>query len=260
MRIITLTLLLAASAATAQVDYSISDGDADLTLSIDSGETIVFLNTFPVDPDGTFVDRISAAYGRVGGPSALDGLPVTILLYEDLDGGSPQNAELLWSTTTPMRDGNTDVLNDYPVPLVRVRHTLVVGFLFRNTRPFPIFIGALDTDAPIELERSWTGFDIAISPSNLTTIPKTQWGPQEDFAASGNFRIEARGQTTDGIDLTLSSAPGITRLEWTGPAEGYTVERSAAPLFDTTETLAVDLQATSFDDSEDGQSWYYLVF
>ena len=61
--------------ALAQVDYSISDGTADLTLSIDPAETIVFLNTFPVDAQGAYIDRIRVAYGRVGGPSSLDGQP-----------------------------------------------------------------------------------------------------------------------------------------------------------------------------------------
>ena len=77
------------------------DGDpAELVISIDPGESMVWMNTFPVDPGGAYIDAIRVAYGRVGSPSALNGLPVTILLYEDTNGGSPQDAVLKWSTTT----------------------------------------------------------------------------------------------------------------------------------------------------------------
>lgn len=248
--------------AAAQVGYSISDGAADLTLSIDRSESIVFLNTFPVDPNGEYIDQILVAYGRVGGPSLLNGKAVKILLYEDANGGSPQDATLLWSFDTAIANGNTDILNAYTVPRVRVGNTLVVGFYFRNTTFSSIFIGALDTSEPTLLERSWSGYAASIDPANLSAIPAAQWGAQESFGFPGNFRIEARGQRTDGIALELQPRPelGVVRLTWTGSKSSYTVERSAGPDFASAQTLSSGAM-TTYDDPAlgDGATWFYRV-
>lgn len=252
----------AASPAAAQVGYSISDAVAELTLSIDRSEAVVFLNTFPVEPQGAYIDQILVAYGRVGGPTLLNGKPVKILLYEDSDGGSPVNATLLWSFNATIANGNTNTLNVYSVPRLRVQGTLVVGFYYNNTTLTPVFIGALDTSEPIFLERSWSGFATAIDPANLGAIPPSQFGTQESFGTPGNFRIEARGQATDGITLNVEKRPelGAVRLTWTGSKPSYVLERAASGDFAAAQTLTSGA-VTSYDDPtlDDGTTWYYRV-
>jgi hypothetical protein len=245
-----------------QVGYSITDGVADLTLSIDPSEAIVFLNTFPVAPGGAYIDQVLVAYGRAGGPSALNGKPVRILLYEDTNGGSPQDAALLWSFNTTIANGNTDVLNVYSVPRMRVVNTLVVGFYYRNTTFAPVYVGALDTTEPTLLERSWFGFGAPFDPAHLDTIPAAQSGFQESSGNPGNFRIEARGQPTDGIALSVEKQTdlGLVRLSWTGTRSSYVLERASRPDFADAQTLASGTLA-SYDDPAlaDGTTWYYRV-
>src|SRR5262245_24182647 len=105
MRATSVSLLVALAVsiprlAHADAEYTLADGAAELAVSIDPAETLVWMNTFPVDAAGPYVDTIRVAYGRVGGPSALNNLPVRILLYEDPNGGSPQDARLVWSFST----------------------------------------------------------------------------------------------------------------------------------------------------------------
>lgn len=261
-----LPLLLAAGLsvppAAAQVSYSITDGAADVALGIDRSEGVVLLNTFPVDPNGSYIDQILIAYGRVGGPSLLNGRPVRILLYEDVNGGSPQDALLLWSLDTTIANGNTNVLNVYNVPRLHVTGTLVAGYYFYNSLFTSMFIGPLDTSEPTLLDRSWWGYATSIDPAHLENIPTGQWGNQESSTSSpaGNYRIEVRGQATDGIALSLESHPelGVVRLTWTGSKPSYVLERASSPSFADAQVLASGAIAT-YDDPAlgDGATWYY---
>jgi hypothetical protein len=148
----------------------------------------------------------------------------------------------------------------YNVPLIRVATTLVVAFHYRNTTASSVFIGALDTTAPTFLERSYAGFATTIDPAHLENIPPGQWGSQESFGTPGNFRIEARGQATDGIALTVEGRPelGVVRLNWTGTKPSYLLERASTPDFADAQTLATGT-LTSYDDPvlADGATWYY---
>lgn len=250
--------------AQADAEYSISDGAAELALSIDPSESLVLFNTFAVDPAGVYIDQVRIAYGRVGGPTPLNGQAVRILLYEDLDGGSPQNATLLWSFDTTVANGNTNTLNLYAVPLIRVRHTLVAGFYYRNINPLPVFIGALDTTPPHFAGRSYFGFAASIDPANLGAIPPSQFMTQEASGNSGNYRIEARGRlTADGITLQVAKLPalGVVRLSWTGARPSYQVERASRADFSDALVLASGLTGSSYDDPvlPDGRSWFYRV-
>ena len=154
----------------ADAEYSISDGAAELAISIDPGESMVWMNTFPVDPGGSYIDTIRVAYGRVGGPSTLNGLTVRILLYEDVPGGSPQDAVLKWSLSTTIENANSNVLCVYRVPEMFIVGNLVAAALFENPTAVAKGIGALDRTLPFFLERSYVGFAVSIDPS-LTLNP-----------------------------------------------------------------------------------------
>src|SRR3954466_15883285 len=73
----------------ADVTYSIDDGSAERALGIDPGEDVIWFDTFPVQGGGEVINSISASYGRPGLSGALNGFPISILLYEDTDGGDP---------------------------------------------------------------------------------------------------------------------------------------------------------------------------
>src|SRR3954467_4240198 len=91
---------LATFAQGAGFTYSIDDGTAERALGIDPGEDVIWFNTFAVQAGGEIIDSISASYGRPGLAGTLNGFPVTILLYEDTDGGSPWNAVLKQSVSS----------------------------------------------------------------------------------------------------------------------------------------------------------------
>src|SRR5690349_19755569 len=109
------------SSAAADVVYSVDDGTSELAIGIDPNEDQIWFNRFDVQAGGDVITSISVAYGRPNGPSALNGLPVTILLYEDLNGGSPLDAVLKTSINTTVANGNTNILNRYPITPTAVR-------------------------------------------------------------------------------------------------------------------------------------------
>jgi hypothetical protein len=268
---IVVVLLLMCSVATAQaaVEYKIADGHADLVLSIDPDETLVLMNTFPVDPAGQYIERIRIAYGRVGGPTALNGLPVKILLYEDTNGGSPQDATLLWSQDAVIANGNTDILNDYVVPGILVHDTLVAALYFKNIRAFPVYIGALDTTAPTLTARSYFGFlsggGAVLDPANLGQIPASQFMAQEASGNPGNYRMQVRGRSTQNADVSLSAsrivASGSVRLGWSGSEPTYDVERASQRDFSNGVVIAPGVTGPTYDDPvlTDGATWFYRV-
>jgi hypothetical protein len=258
--------LLATPAAHADAVYAIADTHADIVASIDPDETLVYMNTFPVDPAGEYIDLIRTSYGRVGGPTPLNGLPVKILLYEDLDGGSPQNATLLWSADAVIANGNTDVLNDYPVPNVLVHGNVVAAIFYKNTRTTAVFISPLDTTLPTYSQQTYfgyTGEGVLLDPANLAAIPAGQFMAQEDSGTPGNYRIEARGRASDGIALTIVRivAPDVVRLSWTGSKAAYDVERASRPDFSDAIVIAAGIPGPTYDDpvSADGMTWFYRV-
>jgi hypothetical protein len=259
-------LALPGTTACADAAYSITDGVAELAVSIDPGESMVWMNTFPVDPGGSYIDAIRVAYGRVGGPSALDGLSVRILLYEDAGGGSPQDAVLKWSFPATIANANTNVLNAYRVPEIKIAGTLVVAALFENTTGVAKGIGALDRTTPFYPDRSYVGFAAGIDPTDLGAIPAGQFGTMESLGSAGNFRIEAHGRAAvddDAVSLTIdpSAPPGLVHLAWTGAQATFDVERASTAEFSDGRILAPAVADTFFDDTtwDDGLLWFYRV-
>jgi hypothetical protein len=257
---------LRGTTARADAEYAIADGVAELTISIDPGESMVWMNTFPVDPGGAYIDAIRVAYGRVGGSSTLNGLPVRILLYEDANGGAPQDAVLKWSFTTTIANANTNVLNVYRVPELLIVGNLVAAALFQNQTAVAKGIGALDHSPPSFADRSYVGFSASIDPADLAAIPAAQFGTIESFGSVGNFRVEAHGRAAvddAAVALTIDpSAPaGLVHLAWTGAQLSYDVERASTPDFSDGQIIAAGVTGSSFDDAtwNDGRSWFYRV-
>ena len=259
--------MAAVTSAWGGVEYSIADGHAELALSIDVDETVIFMNTFPVDPGGQYIDQIRVAYGRVGGPAVPNQAPVKIVLYEDANGGSPQDATLLWSGDAVIANPNTDVINPYPVPGILVHGTLVAAVYFKNTFPSPIFITALDTTAPSPFQRSFFGYTgelETMDPANLGAIPPGQFMAQEESGNTGNYRIEARGRAVEegpGLSVSRGVTPDAIQLSWSGSQPTYTVYRASRSDFSDAVMIAIGVAGPTYDDpvAADGQTWFYRV-
>jgi hypothetical protein len=193
----------------ATVDYLIDDGSSERAIGIDPGEDTIWFNTFPVQAGGEVIDSISAAYGRPGSTSPLNGLPVSILLYEDLDGGSPWNAVLKRSVPATVANGNTNTLNVYPIPPTEIHGTLLAAVLFRNTTTTNRFISALDQTAPTFPDRSYYGFAVGLNENDLSSIPAGQFGTIESLNQVGNWVLRAHGVSIPEPALGIIGCMGV---------------------------------------------------
>jgi hypothetical protein len=183
------------AARAADVTYSYDDGSSEQAIGIDPGEDSLWFNRFAVQSGGEVVTSISVAYGRPGSTSPLNGLPVTILLYEDVDGGAPWNAVLKQSVDVTVANGNTNTLNTYAIPATEVHGTLLAAFVFRNTTTTNRFIGALDRTLPHVSDGSFYGYTVEdMNVNDLSTIPDTQRGTIESINFAGNWLIRATAQ------------------------------------------------------------------
>ena len=111
----------------ADVTYTIDDGSAERALGIDPGEDVIWFNTFAVQAGGEIIDSISASYGRPGLSGALNGMPISILLYEDTDGGDPYNAVLKQSLNTTIANANSNTLNVYNITPTEIHGSAAGG-------------------------------------------------------------------------------------------------------------------------------------
>jgi hypothetical protein len=178
----------------ADVNYVIDDGSAERALGIDPGEDVIWFNTFPVQPGGEVIDSISASYGRPGLAGTLNGFPITILVYEDADGGDPFNAVLKTSTTSTIANANTNTLNLYSLNPTEVHGTLLAAVLFRNTTTVSKFITPSDETAPTLAGRSFFGFTVDdLNQNDLSTIPLANRGTSEGVGFPGNWLVRAHG-------------------------------------------------------------------
>ena len=179
--------------------YSIDNGTAEDSVGFGpagTGNDLVWMNTFPKVAGAEKITTISVAYGTPAFPGgATNGTPVRILLYNDPDGGSPQNAVLLVDFPGVVAGANTNTFITYDIPdTVIASNTLVAGVLMANslgaTNPYPC---ALDTDPPAEAQRSFIGFGAAntVNPANLGALGGNFLA--EEAIAPGNWLIRANG-------------------------------------------------------------------
>lgn len=178
----------------ADVTYTIDDGSAERALGIDPGEDVIWFNSFPVQAGGEMIDSISASYGRPGLTGALNGFPISILLYEDTDGGDPFNAVLKQSLNSTIANGNTNTLNVYDLTPTEIHGTLLAAVLFRNTTAVSKFITPSDETAPTFAGRSFFGFTVDdLNQNDLSTIPLANRGTAESAGFPGNWLVRAHG-------------------------------------------------------------------
>jgi hypothetical protein len=178
----------------ADVTYSIDDGSAERALGIDPGEDVIWFNTFPVQGGGEVINSISASYGRPGLSGALNGFPISILLYEDTDGGDPYNAVLKTSLNTTIANANSNTLNVYNLTPTEVHGTLLAAVLFRNTTAVSKFITPSDETAPVFASRSFFGFTVDdLNQNDLSSIPLANRGTAESAGFPGNWLVRANG-------------------------------------------------------------------
>lgn len=191
--LVAIALLVAPAVAGADVLYSVDDGTAELGLGIDSGEDMVWMNRFPVQSGGEVITSISAAYGRPGGQTIPNGLAVSILLYQDTNGGSPFDATLLREIPAFTANCNTNILNDYPIPATAVSGDLIAAVMLRNRTGVTLFLAPLDRTAPSFNDSSFFAYNVGLDQFNLETVPLANRGTTESLGAAGNFLLRANG-------------------------------------------------------------------
>lgn len=178
----------------ADVTYQIDDGSAERALGIDPGEDVIWFNSFPVQASGEVIDSISASYGRPGLSGALNAFPISILLYEDTDGGDPFNAVLKTSLNTTIANANSNTLNVYNLTPTEIHGTLLAAVLFRNTTTVSKFITPSDETVPAFAGRSFFGFTVDdLNQNDLSSIPLANRGSPEGIGFPGNWLVRAHG-------------------------------------------------------------------
>ncbi len=191
----------------AQVSYVIDDGFAETAVSISPGETAIWMTSFPVAPGGEVIDRLSAMFGRPGGPSALNGLVASILLFQDANGGSPRDAVLLRRVEAAITGANTTALLDTAIPPTPVTGHLVAGVLFTNSSSVVKGIAPLDRTTPTLSDRSYFGFSTgAMDPSDLSSLPASDFASIESFGLAGNWVLRASGTPIPCPSVLLAAA------------------------------------------------------
>ncbi len=185
--------LLAVPAARADVLYSVDDGTAELGLGIDSGEDMIWMNRFPVQAGGEVITSISAAYGRPGGQVIPNGLAVSILLYQDTNGGSPFDATLLREIPALTANCNTNILNNYAIPATTVSGDLIAAVMLRNRTGITLFLAPLDRTVPNFSDTSFYAFNVGLDQTNLDSVPVANRGTTESLGFAGNFLLRANG-------------------------------------------------------------------
>ncbi len=190
---------LCAQSASALVYYSIDDGSANDSVGEGgpNGGDVLFLNEFPVAPNGQTIASISVAFGDPSETtnSALLGLPYTVLLYSDPSGtGNPDDATLIAFAGGVITSVDTNTFLTTPITPTNVTTSdFFVGFELQNQPP-NTFPAAIDTDAPTYPDRSYVTygasgtinpFDLAanqVPPETIESVPG---------APAGNWLIRA---------------------------------------------------------------------
>jgi len=178
------------------VNYLYDDGTVENGVGI-GGTTpfdIIWLNRFTVQPGGEIITDIQAAFGSPSDTRNYNGLPLTLLVYSDIDGGGPGNASLLTSFNTTVTNGNTGILNSYDITDTLIPTTeFWVAVLMANLPGGAGFVAAIDQTLPHTAGVSYAGFTsgVAIDPNNLGAIPATNIGTIEGFNLAGNWALRA---------------------------------------------------------------------
>lgn len=207
-------------------NYQYDDGTVEDAIGITNataGYDIIWLNRFATNPAGPIIQTVQAAIGSAGGNQNLNGRPMSVLIYSDPDGGSPNNATLLSRLDTTVANANTGVLNAYNVPDTFIpTANFFVAVLMKNLppsgaagNPNNTFPAAIDTTAPHTTTVSWAGFTApanTMNENNLGTIPAGGLGAIEGFGINGNWALRAIGDIPEPSCLGLLTVAGVFGL------------------------------------------------
>jgi hypothetical protein len=184
------------------VNYVYDDGTVDDGIGITGVDPfdILWLNRFTVQPGGERITHIEAAFGSPGDTRPYNGTTVSILLYNDPDGGSVTNASLVAGSRidTTITNANTGIINVYDIPDSVVSGQFLVGAVARNLPGGNGFVASFDNTLPHTSGASYAGFTAGaqnpLTEGNLATIPAGQFGTIEGFGLPGNWVVRARGE------------------------------------------------------------------
>lgn len=213
----------------ANAAYVVDDGTAEKAIGFtgppDTTGDILWLNRFPVNPAESVITTVSVAYGsQVSG--VPDQTPVSILLYEDANGGSTLDAVLRAQVDGFTSASGTNTFVQYDVPPTPVSGYFLVGVLLRAQQQgwYP---AAIDLEDPSVPDTSFGGFFAnpgAINPFDLNSIPAGQYRAIEEFGFSGNWLVRAAGVPEPGTGLLLalsSLAAAAARNRRAAPFGGW---------------------------------------
>lgn len=181
------------------VNYSHDDGTVENGIGITGTNPfdIIWLNRFTVVAGGETITHVQGAIGSPADTRVYDGLAMTVLVYEDVDGGSPTNATLLTSHNTVVANGNTGLLNNYDIPDTAITTSeFWIAIVMKNLPGGNGFVASIDQDGPADPGVSYAGFTIpggTLNEANLATIPVGQLGTIEGFGLPGNWVLRATG-------------------------------------------------------------------
>jgi len=154
----------------------LDNGDSESSVGPSSGGDLVWLNKFGAVGNTTTLPSVSAAYGTPNAPgSGLDGLPVTLAIWDDPnDDGNPNDLVLLATVGSTIASADTDTLvpGSFASPVV-VQGVYFVGVAMTH-QPMQ-FPAALDQDQT-SMGRSW----VAAGPAgsvNLANLSAAQIPP-----------------------------------------------------------------------------------
>lgn len=205
--------------------YSMDDGTAEDSIGVTGTGTfdMVWLNRFPVQSGGEKITDVQVAFGNPGNTSTgvTNGAPVDILLYEDVNGGSPTDAVLKATVSGTVQNINSNSFVNFDMPDTVINGTLVVGALMRNLPNNNAFIAGIDQTDPDLSNRSFLGFTTAtttppspLDPNNLGSMG-ANFGSTDSFGLPGNFLIRATGvpvpEPTSLGALALAGVFGLRR-------------------------------------------------
>ena len=208
------------------VNYQYDDGTVEDAIGITnatSGYDIIWLNRFTTQATGNVIQSIQAAIGAPTGTPNLAGRPMSVLLYSDADGGSPNNATLLTRLDTVVVNANTGILNNYDIADTFVpTSNFFVAVLMKNLppsgapgNPANTFPAAIDTTLPHTAGVSYAGFTSpggSMNENNLGTIPSGALGTIEGFGLPGNWVLRAQGDIPEPASLGLLAVAGVMAL------------------------------------------------
>jgi hypothetical protein len=154
------------------------DGTSENSVGLTAGGDLVWFNKFGAAGNTTLVPSISAAYGTPVFPgSGLDGLPVTLVIWDDAnDDGIPNDLVLLATVGSTIANTDTDtfVSGSFAAPVL-VQGVYFVGVLMTHLPgQFP---AALD-QSQASLGRSWVAGGPAGS-VNLANLNGAQIPPTD---------------------------------------------------------------------------------